>query len=255
MLKGQPGALLLTTSYDGLAATATVAAVLARHELLLVRLALAAFASSHNPHLRPIGTVSPFQSRTPSNAHSALLLPPPTRVARICGVAKSQRCTPQAKQCCRRFGSTAATRMNCAGRLFLRRLPHPLLGPRLSACRTDCLWAWQHQQQHLQRQRLQQRSVQYTCGALAAQQAAASPALPPAASPTVTSGGPAPPLAPVSFDYTTLVAATAELQAWVPAKVEAVVQQEAGTALRLRTVADSGAAARMAWHGMACVWP
>ncbi|KAI3435649.1 hypothetical protein D9Q98_001707 [Chlorella vulgaris] len=130
--------------------------------------------------------------------------------------------------------------MNCAGRLFLRRLPHPLLGPRLSACRTDCLWAWQHQQQHLQRQRLQQRSVQYTCGALAAQQASASPALPPAASPTVTSGGPAPPLAPVSFDYTTLVAATAELQAWVPAKVEAVVQQEAGTALRLRTVADSG---------------
>jgi predicted ribosome quality control (RQC) complex YloA/Tae2 family protein len=44
-----------------------------------------------------------------------------------------------------------------------------------------------------------------------------------------------------TFDYTTLAAVTAELQAWVPAKVEAVVQQDTGTALRLRTVADTGA--------------
>ncbi|PRW59758.1 ferrous iron transporter A [Chlorella sorokiniana] len=43
-----------------------------------------------------------------------------------------------------------------------------------------------------------------------------------------------------TFDYTTLAAATADLQAWVPAKVEGVVQQEHATALRLRTATESG---------------
>ncbi|PSC69693.1 Fibronectin-binding A domain [Micractinium conductrix] len=51
-----------------------------------------------------------------------------------------------------------------------------------------------------------------------------------------------------SFDYTALVAASAELQAWVPAKVEAVVQHaESGAALRLRTLAGS-AWLHLSWH-------
>ncbi|KAL4435060.1 hypothetical protein ABPG77_003885 [Micractinium sp. CCAP 211/92] len=44
-----------------------------------------------------------------------------------------------------------------------------------------------------------------------------------------------------------MAAATEELQAWVPAKVEAVVQQENGAALRLRTLADS-AWLHLDWH-------
>jgi hypothetical protein len=49
-----------------------------------------------------------------------------------------------------------------------------------------------------------------------------------------------------TLDFTTLAAATHELQAWVPAKVEAVVQQECSTALRLRTPAQSGESRRPA---------
>lgn len=101
------------------------------------------------------------------------------------------------------------------------------------ASRVDCLAAWQHYRRFStrpQQHRVQRRWTAHSSAATA-EAAAAAPAARP---------NPAPAPAVQTFDYTALVAATAELQAWVPAKVEAVVQQENGAALRLRTLADSG---------------
>lgn len=109
--------------------------------------------------------------------------------------------------------------------------------------RAECLLAWQplHAHHHQQQQRRRrQRGLHATCGAPAAEQAAEQAAK--QAPPTTPSSSGPPPTALQSFDFITLAAATAELQAWVPAKIEAVMQQETGTALRLRTAADTGEA-------------
>ncbi len=126
----------------------------------------------------------------------------------------------------------------CASLLLARRLP---LGfSRREPAQLVPLVPWQpHAQQHLWRQRQQRRQrrglhsqAASTASATAAPLAAASSSSNPAAEAA------APQLQ--TFDFTTLAAATAELQAWVPAKVEGVVQQEHATALRLRTSTESG---------------
>ena len=134
-------------------------------------------------------------------------------------------------------------------------LPQPA-SPLLPWCsRADCVLAWHHpnqqphqQQQQQRRWHRQQRRQQRTVPAAAAAAASSAPPADTAAAavrPPPPTSQPAPSSSAAAagiqtFDYTTLVAAAAELQAWVPAKVEAVVQQDMGTALRLRTVTDNG---------------
>ncbi|KAL4458209.1 hypothetical protein ABPG75_013074 [Micractinium tetrahymenae] len=127
--------------------------------------------------------------------------------------------------------------------LLKQRLALPSLpcATRPLASRAECLAARQHRQQGSRQQQLRvQRRWEAHCSAAAKAAVAAEPA-PAGPAPA------APPAAIQTFDYTALAAATAELQAWVPAKVEAVMQQESGAALRLRTLADS-AWLHLDWH-------
>lgn len=127
----------------------------------------------------------------------------------------------------------------CGSLLLARRLPLGLA--RGEPAQLVALLPWQpHAQQQQWRHRQQRRGQR--CG-LHAQAASAAPATaaPPAAS--ASSAAPAVGAAALhlqTFDYTAMVAATAELQSWVPAKVEGVVQQEHATALRLRTATETG---------------
>lgn len=121
-------------------------------------------------------------------------------------------------------------------------LPLPGLsgGVRPLASRAECLAAWQQCSYRRQTQRNQRRQWSAQPASAATAAAETAPVVP---SPAATSPPRAAAPAHVqTFDYTAMAAATAEMQAWVPAKVEAVVQQETGAALRLRTMADSGEA-------------
>jgi hypothetical protein len=148
-----------------------------------------------------------------------------------------------------------AMRVGSTLRLGQRVVALPLpASPLLPWCsRAECVLAWHHQsrQQQQQQQQRQRRWHRHQRRQQRAGPAAASAA--PSAEPAVAAGTTSLPArqqvpssgaaaAPIqTFDYTALAAAAAELQAWVPAKVEAVVQQDTGTALRLRTVTDNGA--------------
>lgn len=147
---------------------------------------------------------------------------PPSTVAEIQSATGSQHCDLL----------SISTMLLLKQRLSLPVLPS---ATRPLASRAECLAAWQHHLQcsRKQQQRVQRRWATHPSGATAKAAVAAEPA---AASGTVAAAAPA----VQTFDYTALAAATVELQAWVPAKVEAVVQQENGAALRLRTLADSG---------------
>lgn len=125
------------------------------------------------------------------------------------------------------------------GACLLRAASGPLL--RLGHQRSLSLLAW-HQPHLRQPRRQPRRPLAHSAAAAAAATTEASagdggaaPATPPATAPAARQQ---------TFDYTALAAAAAELQEqWVPAKVEGVVQQEACTALRLRTPTDTGAPA------------
>lgn len=120
----------------------------------------------------------------------------------------------------------------CGSLLLARRLPLGLA--RGEPAQLVALLPWQPQAQQQQWRHRQQRRGQ-RCG-LHAQAASAAPAPPAAASCAAQAAAPH----LQTFDYTAMVAATAELQSWVPAKVEGVVQQEHATALRLRTATETG---------------
>lgn len=125
----------------------------------------------------------------------------------------------------------------CASLLLARRLS---LG-RSEPAQVVAALSWQphaHQQQCHQRRPRRPRRGLHAQAASAAPAAAAPPAAAAGSSAASSTEAAAPHLQ--TFDYTTLAAATTELQAWVPAKVEGVVQQEHATALRLRTATESG---------------
>ena len=162
------------------------------------------------------------------------------------GASTDRALPPPAPKCCFLVRSLAIAlpwsfMAACASLLLVRRLPLALGRPERST-QLALLLPWQPHPQHQQpwRQRQQRR---HRRGLHAQAQAGAAPA---AAAPTAAAGGtPAAAGAAAAphlqtFDYTALVAATAELQSWVPAQVEGVVQQEHATALRLRTATESG---------------